>query len=168
MTYLVVDPIASCTNTTRFEVDHIFLQDFQEWISMSSDDEWDKYLSSYLDSYNISSQEDKFDFLKKLLKSFEIEYERLLSEKTSQDVSIGVMYEKIVPHKQEFIKVDASYLESKESVLHSFYFYEDIVAEGFPTESKSPLIQKDDLRDKFVDHEIVDAFFKYFRCSKHF
>ena len=142
MTYLVADPVASCTNTTRFEVDPVFLQDFQEWISMSFDDERDKYLSSYLDSYNISSQEDKFDFLKKLLKAFELEYERILSEKTSQDVSIGVMHENIVPHKQEFIKVDASYLESKESVLHIFYFYEDIVAEGFPTESKYPQIQR--------------------------
>ena len=125
---------------------------------MYSNDEWDKDLSSYLDSYNIFSEEYKFDFLKKLLKSFEIEYERLLSEKTSQDVSIGVMHEKIVPHKQEFIKVDASHLESNESVLQIFDFYEDIVAEGFPTESKYPQIQKDDLRDKFVDHEIVEAF----------
>ena len=82
----------------------------------------------------------------------------MLSEKTSEDVSIGVMHENIVPHKQEFIKVDASHLESNESVLQIFDFYEDIVAEGFPTESKYPQIQKDDLRDKFVDHEIMDAF----------
>ena len=95
----VSDRVASFTNITRFEVDPILLQDFQEWISMSFDDEWDKDLSSYLDSYNISSQEDEFDFLKKLLKAFELEYERLLSEKTSQDVSIGAMHEKIVLHK---------------------------------------------------------------------
>ena len=84
---------------------------------MYSDDEWDKDLSSYLDSYNIFSEEDKFDFLKKLLKAFELEYERILSEKTSQDVSIGATHENIVPHKQEFIKVEASPLEINEIML---------------------------------------------------
>ena len=122
----VSDLVAPCTNTTRFEVDPVFLQDFQEWISMSSDDEWDKDLSSYLDSYNISSQEDKFDFLKKLLKAFELEYESLLSEKTSQDVSIGATHENIVPHKQEFIKVEASPIESNESMLQVSDLHEDM------------------------------------------
>ena len=65
---------------------------------MYSDDEWHKDLSSYLNSYNIVSDEDKIDFLKKLLKAFELEYESLLSENISQDV--GTIHEKIVPHKQ--------------------------------------------------------------------
>ena len=46
---------------------------------MSFDDEWDKDLSSYLDSYNIFSEADKFELLKKILKAFELEYESLLS-----------------------------------------------------------------------------------------
>ena len=75
----ITDRVASCTKTTGFEVDLVFLQDFQEWISMYSYDEWDKDLSSYLDYYNIFSEEDKFDFLKNLLKEFELEYESLLS-----------------------------------------------------------------------------------------
>ena len=32
------------------------------------------------------------------------------------------------------------------------------VVEGFPVESNYPQIQKDDLKDKFVDHEIVEEF----------
>ena len=122
----ITNQFASCTKTTGFEVDLVFFQDFQEWISMYSDDEWDKDLSSYLDSYNIFSEEYKFDFLKKLLKAFELEYERLLSEKTSQDVSIGVMHENIVPHKQEFIKVESYPLESNESMLQIYVLYKDM------------------------------------------
>ena len=93
---------------------------------MYSNDEWDKDLSSYLDSYNIFSEKYKFDFLKKILKAFELEYERLLSEKTSQDVSIGVMHDNIVPHKQEFIKVEASPIESNESMLQVSDLHEDM------------------------------------------
>ena len=37
-------------------------------MSMSSIDELNKELSSFLDSDNISSEEDKIDFLKKILK----------------------------------------------------------------------------------------------------
>ena len=117
----ITDQVASCTKTTGFKVDVVFLQDFQEWRSRYSEDEWDKYLSCYLDSYNIFGEEDKFDFLKKILKAFELEYEILLSEKISEDV--GMIHEKIVPHKQEFIKVDASHLESNKSVLQIFDFY---------------------------------------------
>ena len=134
----IVDPIASSIDIAYFAANPAFLKKFKEWIGMSSDDEWENDLSSYLDSYNIFSEEDKFDFLKKLLKAFELEYERLFSEKTSQEVSIGVMHENIVPHQQEFIKVDASHLESNESVLQIFVFYEDIVVEAIPTESKYP------------------------------
>jgi len=60
-------------------------------MSMSSVDELNKELSSFLDSDNISSEEDKIDFLKKILKAFELEYESWLLEKTSQDDSITVV-----------------------------------------------------------------------------
>ena len=33
---------------------------------------------------------------------------------------------------------------------------------GFPVESNYPHIQNDDLKDQFVDHEIVDAFLNIF------
>ena len=41
-------------------------------------------------------------------------------------------------------------------------FHEDLVVpkvvEGFPAESNHPQIQKDDLKDKLVDHEIMYSF----------
>ena len=67
----VAAPLASSIEIIDFVPDPAFLKKFKKWIGMSSDDEWDKYLSSYLDSYNISSEKDKFDFLKKLLKAIE-------------------------------------------------------------------------------------------------
>ena len=135
----IADSLASSIKIADFIQDPSFLKKLKKWIGMSSDDEWDKDLYSYLDSYNISSEEDRLDFLKKLLKALEKEYESLLSEKVSQDVTIGGMHEKIVPHKQDFIKVDASPLESNESMLQISDFHEDIVVpkavEGFSTES---------------------------------
>ena len=46
------------------------------------------------------------------------------SENIPQDV--GTMHEKIVPHKKEFIKVEASPLESNESILQISDLYEDM------------------------------------------
>ena len=47
------DRVTSCTKTTGLEVDLAFLKNFKEWIA--DNDEWNGYLFSYLDSYNISS-----------------------------------------------------------------------------------------------------------------
>ena len=81
----VSDRVTSCTKTTGFEVDLAFLKNFKEWIA--DNDEWNEDLFSYLDSYNISSEEDKLYFLKKLLKTLELEYEILLTHKNSQNFS---------------------------------------------------------------------------------
>ena len=47
-------------------------------------------------------------------------------------------------------------------MLRLYDFHKDRVVpklvEGFPTKSNYSQIQKDDLKDKFVDHDIVDAF----------
>ena len=76
------DRITSSTKTTGFEVDPSFLKNFKEWIA--NNDEWNEDLFSYLDSYNISSEEDKLCFLKKPLKTLKLEYEILLTHKNSQ------------------------------------------------------------------------------------
>ena len=78
----ITDRVASCTKTIGLEVDLAFLKNFKEWIV--DNDEWNEDLFSYLDSYNISSEEDKLCFLKKLLKTLELEYEILLTHKNSQ------------------------------------------------------------------------------------
>ena len=68
----VSDRVTSCTKTTGLEVDLAFLKNFKECIGTYSDvDEWNEDLYSYLDSYKISSEEDKFCFLKKLLQTLE-------------------------------------------------------------------------------------------------
>ena len=79
----VVDRVPSCTKTTRFEVDPVCLQYFQELISTFSNDEWEQVysstISSYLATFNIFNEEDKINCLKKLLKRLEKEYESLLA-----------------------------------------------------------------------------------------
>ena len=81
----IFDRVTSCTKTIGLEVDLSFLKNFKEWIV--DNDEWNEDLFSYLDSYNISSEEDKLCFLKKLLKTLELEYEILLTHKNSQNFS---------------------------------------------------------------------------------
>ena len=84
----IANRVGSCTKTTRFEVDHVSLQDFQELISTFSNDEWEQVSSStiysYLDTFNIFNEEDKINCLKKLLKRLEKKYESLLDQKRSQ------------------------------------------------------------------------------------
>ena len=82
--------VTSCTNTTGLEVDLSFLKNVKEWIT--DIDEWNEDLFSYLDSYNISSEEDKLRFLKKLLKTVELEYEILLTNKNSQFVFLRLTF----------------------------------------------------------------------------
>ena len=43
----VTERVTSCTKTTGVEVDHVFLQYFREWMSMSSVDELNKELSFF-------------------------------------------------------------------------------------------------------------------------
>jgi hypothetical protein len=101
------DPVASFTKITELVADPIFLQDFKEWIGMFSYDEWEEnassVLSSFLDSYNVFSREDKFNFLKKLLKELEKEYGCLLAQRNSQDFSYQNDTFEVLNHQQNIV-----------------------------------------------------------------
>ena len=132
----VTERVTSYTKTTGVEVDHVFLQDFREWMSMSSVDELNKELSSFLDSDNISSEEDKIDFLKKILKAFESEYENWLLEKTSQDDSITVVVPSIFRCVIWNEELNLHILESRK------WFSNDCEEDGFMEIVRSEFIQR--------------------------
>ena len=132
----VTERVTSYTKTTGVEVDHFFLQDFREWMSMSSVDELNKELSSFLDSDNISSEEDKIDFLKKILKAFELEYESWLLEKTSQDDSITAVVPSIFRCVIWNEELNLHILESRK------WFSNDCEEDGFMEIVRSEFIQR--------------------------
>ena len=132
----VTERVTSYTKTTGVEVDHVFLQDFREWMSMSSVDELNKELSSFLDSDNISSEEDKIDFLKKILKAFELEYESWLLEKTSQDDSITAVVPSIFRCVIWNEELNLHILESRK------WFLNDCEEDGFMEIVRSEFIQR--------------------------
>ena len=118
----IANQVGSCTKTTRFEVDHVSLQDFQEFISTFSNDEWEQVSSStiysYLATFNIFNEEDKINCLKKLLKGLEEKYKNLLAQKRSQISSI-----------------QSNYFEDSYDEQHEEIFYDDKNIDSFVIES---------------------------------
>ena len=136
MADLVSDRVTSCTKTKWLEVDFDFLKNFKEWIA--DNDEWNEDLFSYLDSYNISSVQDKLCFLKKLMKTIELEYEILLTHKNSQsfseiNISNGQYEDMCMDLNKE---LNQHILESKK------WFSDDCEKNGFMETVRSDLIHR--------------------------
>ena len=119
------------------EVDLSFLKNFKEWTA--DNDEWNEDLFSYLDSYNISSEEDKLCFWKKLLKTLELDYEILLTHKNSQfffskiNISNGQYEDVCVALNKE---LNQHILDSKK------WFLDDCEKNGFMETVRSEFIQR--------------------------